>query len=364
MKRTALTLALSILPLVVAYAALLGLGMHRHGSPWAISAAATLILFGPPMAVAAASTRSQRTFRMGLAAGAWALLLWTVLPVYFPGERRDAVASGLALLGGDALARSIADGLPGEPLVSRPELPPATVAVDQPLPPATPLSDAEIALPYEGEGRRLAVPVVLDHGGESTEVYMMLDTGATYTTLSIAMLKKLGVELPDDSPVIRLHTANGERDAKVALLDRIWLGDLAIDGIAIATCDPCASTETVGLLGLNVSGGFNLTIDADRREVVFTSRKAHDRHLDIKPFTDLDATFTRYPGGRVEVEVSLANHGPRTINEAVASIRCGDISWQVSIDAVIPDSEVTTRRRLPEHTGCDQYEISLESAHW
>lgn len=357
-------LAIAAVPTGVVYAALLGLGMHRHGSPFAISALATLLCFGPALAVAAASPRELRPGRLGAAQLAWVAVLWLVVPVYFPGERRDAVATGLALLGSDGMARWIADGLPTEIARSRPEAPEAAVAVAPPVPPPLPLGDAEIALPYEGEGRRLSVPVVFQHGAQTLEVYMMLDTGATYTTLPSRILTELGVPHGKEAPVITLHTANGERDAAVALVDRVWLGDLAIDGVSIATCDPCEGQETVGLLGLNVAGGFNFTIDADRKEVVFLQREGAERHLDVKPHSELDATFTRYPGGRVEVDVRFENRGNRVVKEAVATVSCGSDKWRVTLVDVPPGEERHTQRRLPDHAACTTYELALESADW
>ncbi len=364
MSRSPLLALLAFAPAALVYAALLGLGMHRHAGPFAISGAATALVFGPPLAVAWASPRALRWRRLGWSLLGWSGLLWFALPIYFPGERRDAVAAGVALLGGDRLARAVADGLPTEPVLSSPEVPEAAVAIAPELPPPTPLSDAEIALPYEGEGRRLSVPVVFEHGGRSVEVYMMLDTGATYTTLPPRILDELGVPHGEDAPTITLHTANGEREARVALVDRVWLGDLAIDGVSIATCEPCEGDDTVGLLGLNVAGGFNLTIDADRREVVFTRREDHERHLDIKPHSELDATFTRYPGGRVEVDVRFANLAPRPVLEAVASISCQGHTWRVTLQDIPPGEERRARRRLPEHAPCATYAIRLESARW
>ena len=364
MNKSMAALLLACLPLGVTYAALLGLGLHRHGSPWAVSAAATALLFLPPLAVGAASPRDTRPWRMGVAGGLWAVGLWAMLPVYFPGERRDAVASGLALLGGDHLARAIADRLPEESALASPEIPIAAATVTPEPPPATPLGDSEIALPYEGKGRRLSVPVVFDHGGESIEVYMMLDTGATYTTLPQRVLDQLGITVDEASPSIRLQTANGERDAAVVLADRIWLGDLPIDGVAIATCEPCASKDTVGLLGLNVAGGFNVTIDADRREVIFTTRQSHDRHLDVRPFVDVNASFTHFPGGRTEVEVTIDNLGPRSVRAATAGLRCGEETWQVTIEDIAPGTSESSRRRLPPHPTCPHYEITLANADW
>jgi len=362
-----MVLAVAVFPAVLTYAGMLGLGIHRQATPWAISGGATVLVFGPPLAVSIAHAK-RRIERLAVGLLVWPLTLWMTLPLYFPGERNPAVATGIALVGGgqwlNNMARAVEEGLPEEPVWAKPEVPEAAVLMPEVLPPAAPLTAQQIALPYEGEGRRLSVPVVFEHGAQTREVFMMLDTGATYTTLSEEVLNALGISVGADDPTIRLHTANGEREASVVLVDRIWLGDLAIDGLAIATCEQCASTDSVGLLGLNVASGFNLTIDADRREVVFNTRKSHDRKLDIKPFSDLDAAFTRFPGGRVEVEASLQNDSDRVIAGAQASVHCGEHTWTLEMMAIMPGEVGTARRRLPKHDGCDSYEIALEKALW
>jgi hypothetical protein len=165
-------------------------------------------------------------------------------------------------------------------------------------------------------------------------------------------------------PVIRLHTANGERDARIVMLDGVWLGDLRLEGVAIATCDDCGSSDTAGLLGLNVAGTFNLQIDADRREVVFTRRVEQDRRLDVKPFTDLAATFTRFPGGRVEVSVEVDNLGRRPIEAVTTSVRCRDETWLVELGPVGVGEAGAARRKLPPHEACLQYEIAMHAARW
>ena len=166
------------------------------------------------MAATAATHRARAFFAATLA---WTLAGLAVLPVYFPGERRDAVSAGLSLLMGSAgwedFAERVADSLPEEPELAAPELAQAVEVVPAPLPPARDLLDHEIVLPYEGEGRNLAIPVVFQRGDVELEVLMMLDTGATYTTLPTDVLAKLGLSERPDDPVLRLHTANGERDA-------------------------------------------------------------------------------------------------------------------------------------------------------
>lgn len=363
----ALVLALGTVPAALAYAAMLGLGLHRHAPAWVISFSATVLVFGPPLVSATLAWRG-RVPVFALFVGTWSLGLLSAMPVYFPGERRQAVVTGMSLVGGgeawEGVAQAVADSLPNEPKVASPEVPEAPLVVEPSLPPAAPLDDHQIALPYEGAGRRLSLPVVFGHGSRSVEREMMLDTGATYTTLPLSVLRDLGAEPSADAPTITLHTANGEREAQVVLLDTVWLGDLAVHGVAVATCEACASSDTVGLLGLNVTGNFNITIDADRREVVLSQRASDNRRLDVSPFAELAANLSRYPGGRMEVEVDLTNHARRDVVAASAEIRCGDRSFEVDLPAVGALSAATVRRRLPEHAPCDRYQVALLSARW
>lgn len=362
------TLIVALPPTAIALAAFIGLGFHREAAPMAISASATLLVLGPPLALGGMTPRARRPWVTTGAMAAWSIALFALLPVYFPGERRDAVATGLALMGFgadvDGQARWLADHLPDETTLSRPNLAEASALLTEALPPAPPIGDHEIALPFEGAGRRMAVPVVFEHGGATVEAQMTFDTGATYTTLPTALLAQLGASPGPDAPVMRLQTANGEREAQLVLLDRVWLGDLELRGLAVAVCDPCAAGETEGLLGLNVSGAFNMQIDADRQEVIFRARTRFDRHLDVQPFLSIDAWTRQLPGGRVEVGVDAHNRADRPIDHAVVAVRCGDEAWGVTLPALPAAGDGVARERLPAHPPCDRYEIRLDQARW
>ena len=364
----AVVAGLSAIPLtLLVYSALLGLGVHRHAPPQALSLAATALVFGPAL-LAALPAGQLRWVALTTTQLAWSIILLLSLPIYFPGERAQAVTTGLTLLGvgGDdsAMARSVADILPAEPDLSVPEVPEAVATVEPVVPDAVPLTDSQIALPYEGEGRRLSVPVAVEHAGNDQEISMMLDTGATYTTLPSELLAELGVKYREEDPIVTLHTANGERKARIVLMERVWLGDLALDNVAIAVCEECESSDNKGLLGLNVSGNFNLFIDADRREVVFTRRPTSDRHLDVSPFVHTTATFSRFPGGRIEVKVRMDNTSEHAVERAVARVTCREESWQVELEDIQPGTEAQRRTRLPNHEPCESYRIALDKAWW
>ena len=360
-------IALGLLPSLLAFSALLGLGIHRQAAAWAISLSATLFVFGPPL-VAASLARSQRAAWFGGFGGLWSLGILLALPVYFPTERSQAVITGLSLGGHggtmEGMARAVASTLPEDPKVAQPEVPLAEALTAQVLTDSMVLADDEITLPYEGEGRRLSIDITAVQGEREAELPMMLDTGATYTTLPTSVLEQLGVRFTERDPVIHLATANGERDARVVVLDEVWLGHKVIRNVAIAVCEACASAETMGLLGLNVTGGFNLHINADSRDVTFASRKAFNRHLDVKPYTEVHATIRRFTGGRVEVTAELDNRADRPIASATAAVHCGEQRWLVEMGEVGVGETAEVRRRLPDHEPCSAYQVGLHAATW
>ena len=358
---------IAIVPALGVFAAFVGLGMHRSAPSGVLVLTASALVFGPPVALGLLAER-RKGMVMGVSGVLWSLFLFMAIPVYFPQERVDAFASGLGVLrlgpSWEGVARDVAESIPQDPGLSRPQVPEASASPQPVVLPPLDLADDEIALPFEGEGRRLAVPVVFEHDGRTVETWMMLDTGATYTTLPRSILHELGVEPGRDAPVLTLHTANGDRQASFALTDTVWLGNLPLNGVALAECNECASGDVSGLLGLNVTGSYNLTIDSDRQEVVFSKRAARKQHLDVSPFSEVGARFTRFPGGRVEVEVTVDNDSPRPIVKAVGEVSCDAGSWRVDVLNIPAGSTRSVIERLPNHERCESYRISLVDASW
>lgn len=352
-------------PVVLWWLALAGLATMHHEDGSTAALVACIGAAGPALYGALMAPGHRRLRHGALAAGLVAVTALIVLPVLVPGERADAIAAGVGFVLGDvdpegAVAEAVRASIPAEPA---PVVAPVTAEPVAAAPPILP-DDHEIVLPYEGEGRQLTVPVVFEHRGRTREVVMMLDTGATYTTLPSDVLVFLGAYPGADAPELTLTTANGKRTARVGLIDEVWLGDLAVPGVAVTLCEDCAGDEAAGLLGLNVAGGFNVTIDADRREVVFRRRARFDRRLDVRPFVDLTGRFTRFPGGRVEVILGLANTAPRRVDTVAVHIACGADQWRVALGPVPPGEHAEVTRRLPRHDRCEPYSLSLDQASW
>ncbi len=368
MRAVPLLLALPAVALLAGVAlVLLGLGIAREVAPWHAAVVIPGLVVVPVFGLWSLFGRGPASGPV--AAWAWAVVLIALLPAYFPGEVDDALITGFAAAaspGGRGATRDAARL--GEQVVSPLDRlggrrPPqeALRAADCPPPSAAALQGDQVALPYEGTGHSLAIPVLFG----DVELQMLFDTGATVTTLDTASLRRLGVVVPSDAPVITLRTANGERTSALVHVPKVWVGGLLVEGVTVGVCDECAADGVSGLLGLNVSSQFLVTVDTVRKEVVFQAREgAAERLIDIGPWLDVRATATRYPDTRVDVRVEAENHAPRSVAEAVVGVTCGDDRFVVRLGEIAPGAHVEEEVRIPRGTDCDPYRVRLDSARW
>lgn len=360
-----LLVLVGLVPSGLALATFVGLGVFRSLSAGQVALAACALVILPIGGLVLAA--GQRPWALGVSMWVWPALLALVLPGYFPGELPDATSAGLGVLaslgGPDAAAHAARLGreleLPES--AGSPPLPEAERAAVPCTPVAAALASDQVALPYEGQGHSMAVPVQF---GE-TELPMLFDTGATVTTLSRKGLAGLGIRVPADAPEITLRTANGERTTRLVLIPRVWVGGLPVDGVTVGVCDECEDEKTAGLLGLNVSGQFLVTVDTQRKEVVFQGRQGRqDRVVDIGPWLKVRATARVWPDQRVEVEVVGVNQADRVVQEAEVGIHCGGEDFVTRLRDIQPGSEATATARLPSGTDCDTYRVTLDHAWW
>jgi clan AA aspartic protease (TIGR02281 family) len=357
---------LGLLPMTVSAAVWIGLGLNRQLPAWQVAAVSLLFTTLPVSGIWAILGRT----RGALAAGAWSwpVLSFLLLPGFFPGEYSSALGTGLATLvagaGPEWVDRAGRAGEQFAPMTVESGTPPAPEA--KVLTPECPSSvpnrgNDEVALPYEGQGHSLAIPVQFG----DTDLSMLFDTGATVTTLDSGTLAKLGVKIPSDAPELKLRTANGERTARLVLVPEVWIGGMRVAPVTVGVCEECADQRVSGLLGLNVSGLFLVTLDTVRKEVVFQQRPGQaDRVVDISPWLELSALATIFPDNRVEVEISGTNKSERSISQAEAGIHCGDQHFAGVLENISAGDTVKTKVRLPRGADCSGYTVTLEHAHW
>jgi hypothetical protein len=163
---------------------------------------------------------------------------------------------------------------------------------------------------------------------------------------------------------VTVRTAGGERQTRLVLLPRIWVGGFEVEGVTVGVCDECVGGDTVGLLGLNVSGRFLVTVDQARHEILLRPRTgAEDRTVDITHWVDLSAEATRYGDGRIEVAVQVENRSDRRIHTADVEINCNQ-SFVAALEDLAPRKRVETVVSLPPGTDCSKYTIRLDRGTW
>jgi len=375
---------------VLAGAGLFGLGEQRGLPTWFSASVAMVMVLLPALGL--------RTLWSGARAGAglavflWSLGLLLSLPLYvvdFPSSVRHGLQVALSPAGGSLaehagrLGHVLVSQLSRQgrvPLPQAPEFPENEDTASQVGPERRPddwtvdagddepLPSGEVGpviLAVEGEGTSLKVKVLVDSAGPPREIQFLFDTGATLTTLDRRTLAELGIAIPDDAPTATLQTAGGQVESSVLLLERLWVGHVPIENVAVALCDACAQGATRGLLGLNVTGLFDVTMSAGDQELQLQPVGVDgDRRLDVNHFVDLDASVTMWRMGRVEVAVEASNRSETAISELVVELVCGDLSFAVQVDDIAAGGSTTTQLELPRGTNCRTYQVILRSARW
>lgn len=356
--------ALAVGPVLAEMAGLVGLGVVRSLPIVTVSTVAVLLTILP--IVGLHSLLGRQLYGFVVSVWTWPLLCLAALPGYFPGEFPGAISTGLAVFvsaGGPEMTEKASRLGSRVPVGNEGTAPPPQAARAEPdcARSAVPLAGDQVALPYEGSGHSMTLPV--ESGSE--DLTMLFDTGASVTTMSAATLARLKIAIAADAPTLQLRTANGERRVQLVLVDKLWIGGLPVEGVTVGVCEECADEKTAGLLGLNVSGQFLVTVDTARKEVVFQARAGEqDRLIDVAPWLHVEATAKVYPDTRVEVEVSGANASDRVVKEATIGLQCGDERFTALLTNVPPHGTATTLASLPRATDCTTYRVSLDHARW
>lgn len=116
---------------------------------------------------------------------------------------------------------------------------------------------ATIQVPFQTRGTSVLVPAKVN--GQPIG-YFILDTGATFTSISRLVANTLGILSRDGS--IRLVTASGVIQAPLALLEEVDVGGAVARHVPAVILDlPNAPPSIVGLLGLSFLERFRVNLD-------------------------------------------------------------------------------------------------------
>lgn len=228
----------------------------------------------------------------------------------------------------------------------------------------------EVKVAFKKQGSAIVVPVTLRGVTGQTTVKMIFDTGATVTTINEATLHALGQAVGPQDPSVESHTANGKVNRTLTVIEGAGLGGAEVlDGLAVALCDPCASGEVVGLLGLNFSRHFAVTVDHEAGLLLLKPKqKPVSRLYDIRHFVELADARGLWRGPLFSVKLVVRNRSARALHNVRVAAQLTRGRKSATIASTV--KEVPARGQasmkiqgFPEVKGT-KFLLKVESAGW
>ena len=120
--------------------------------------------------------------------------------------------------------------------------------------------DDEIRIPIERKGGVWIAKVEINNLYEAN---LVLDSGASFTTLSEDMAFEVGLSQDINLPMLTIATANGNAKSWIAQVDSIRIGDAERTNVIVHVGDlsNVAKLDIHGLLGMNFLDGFTWRLD-------------------------------------------------------------------------------------------------------
>lgn len=160
------------------------------------------------------------------------------------------------------------------------------------------LSADAVEVHFRPWGGTIPVKGLLD---ERVPAAFLVDTGATYTTITSALARELGMTHLEKRARVRFRAASGDIIAPLVQVHSLRIRDAYVENITVAVCDTCGDGLIDGLLGLNFLQRFRVEIDGTTGRLVLrrpTSAGKQDgiappdpsrRLLPLPPPTEQDA---------------------------------------------------------------------------
>jgi predicted aspartyl protease len=349
----------------------------QAGRPLAGVAAAAAVVFVP---VLAGFLRAPRVLVPTIMAG-WSLLLLVLLPAILPQAPSALVNQGFGLACGECqgigeLTYAVLPSPGGTRSPAAPPTPPpppdAADSTDTPsltdaerseaAPPVTASpAHGDIVIQYETQGNSIIVPVTFE-GGRTIELPMLFDTGATLTTLDQAALDALGLRITSNAPIITTQTAAGPQQSPITLISTVSIDGHRVGNVTLSRCAACSNEHARGLLGMNVSGRFLITIDTSSQQLTLRPRLGGETK-DVEAWLELASSAVVWPDGRIDVTLSGKNRAPISVGRAVLSVHCDAVTEGI-LDRIPSGQTRETTISLPAGSDCTNYKVKVKEASW
>lgn len=129
-------------------------------------------------------------------------------------------------------------------------------------------STAQIAVPLKNSKNALIVDALLTQGGAQTAGAFIIDTGATYTSISQEMAEQLNLDLRH-CETVQITTANGRIEVPKVFLESLNVNGLEAHNIEATVIPVRQGASFSGLLGLSFIRQFVVTIDPEANQLIF-----------------------------------------------------------------------------------------------
>ena len=114
---------------------------------------------------------------------------------------------------------------------------------------------------FEKQGQVVVIEAMLNG---KTPVKLVVDTGATYTMISVATAKELDIVHSGNERRLPIQTANGTIQAPLTSLESINVGGMEMKNLTAVIHDAVPNSQIAGLLGLNFLSNFRMDIDTQK----------------------------------------------------------------------------------------------------
>lgn len=129
----------------------------------------------------------------------------------------------------------------------------------------------EIILPTQRQGASHVVTLGLEGPrGQRVEESMLIDTGADRIVLPMSMLANLGLTT-SEMRVQEVQTANGGVQARIGMLNAVWVGERREEGVEAAFIEDDKLGGTA-LLGMSLLRRFRMTIDDEKSQLTLAAK--------------------------------------------------------------------------------------------
>ena len=130
------------------------------------------------------------------------------------------------------------------------------------------VSPRRVVVPITKSNNAIIVPNVIINN--KLGVNFILDTGATYTSISKKTATDLGLDLSNASKV-SLKTANGVIQVPKIILKVVNINGIIANNVEVTIHDLPAAKNVTGLLGLSFLEQFTVTIDRKNSKIILES---------------------------------------------------------------------------------------------